>query len=186
MKNNQRGSIGLPEVGLAIVLVTFAAFVVWRIAESDNAANDSATNSLNASQTIANESIATSETTQPAAGEEAITDNSEEITLEAKNGYKATGTATRSFNDNGFRHEVIMQAGAPAEGKFYEGWLVGGPDGFVSTGELTEEEDGIWSLNFTSDKDMSEYNQVVITEETSANGFDKVPETHILEGSFSN
>ncbi len=119
--------------------------------------------------------------TQPADGVEAPV-NIEEATLVAVNGYEGSGAATRSFGD-AFIHEVIAQLGDPAEGKFYEGWLESGGE-FISTGRLENEEEGVWSLVYSQSEDASNLSNVVITEETEANGLDNVPEAHVLEGSF--
>ena len=37
---------------------------------------------------------------------------------------------------------------------------------------------------FSDDLDMRNRDEVVITEETVANGLDDMPEAHVLEGSF--
>ncbi|PID99419.1 hypothetical protein CSA80_01510 [Candidatus Saccharibacteria bacterium] len=107
----------------------------------------------------------------------------ESTTLTAVGNYSGSATATRTTSGN-FVHTVTAQLGAPADGDFYEGWLVIPGSGFVSTGKLVQESGGEWSLNYTSDQDLSAYTQVVITEETGANGLDNVPEDHVLEGSF--
>lgn len=183
MKSNQRGAIGVVEMGLIAVLIIFSGFVVWRIAVAETETNESA-----AATTIGSESVAlpsgSEAVSAPAPGQEAVTENFSEITLEAVNGFDATGTASRAFNEQTYTHEVIMQAPAPAEGKFYEGWVVG--PSIVSTGKLTDEGGNEWSLSFTSTEDLSNHNMVVITEETRANGLDGIPETHVLDGSFAN
>ena len=89
--------------------------------------------------------------------------------------------ATRTVEGE-YVHTVTANLGDPAPGDFYEGWVVG--PSVVSTGALEEEEDGVWTLVYTSTEDLSEHDRVVITEETSANGLDGIPEDHVLEGSF--
>jgi len=124
-------------------------------------------------------------TSAPADGETAPT-NVESIVLRAKEGFTGEGTATRSTGANGeYILEIIANLPPPAEGKFYEGWVVG--SSVLSTGKLTQEsEDGAWSAVFTddSDEDLYTYNEIVITEETEADGLDGKPEVHVLEGSF--
>ena len=111
--------------------------------------------------------------------------NVEEARLKAVGNYTGSGVATRSFEDGSFVHEVIAELDDPAPGKFYEGWLVTpGATDFFSTGELVSEGSGGWSLQYTSDMNYADYTEVVITEETLADGFDNVPEDHVLEGSF--
>lgn len=112
------------------------------------------------------------------------TDIKETAKLEAVGDYTGDGEATRSFEDGVFSHTVTADIGDPVEGKFYEGWIVKNGE-FVSTGKLTKNNDGRYVLEFISDNDMSSYNNVVITEETEANGLDNKPEAHVLEGSFS-
>lgn len=121
------------------------------------------------------------ETSQPAP-EANAPKNQETTTLKAVGNYKGSATATRSTVDGVFMHEVTAKLDDPAEGKFYEGWLAG--PSVVSTGKMTKEADGEWSLVFRSEKDMSKHTQVVITEETEADGLDNKPEAHFLEGSF--
>ena len=103
-------------------------------------------------------------------------------------GYTGTGTANRTFNGTNFVHLVIAQLDDPSEGKFYEGWLVKKEPTltFISTGKLKRGDEGDFALLFNSETDYSDYNDVVITEETESLGLDNNPETHILEGSFSN
>ena len=111
----------------------------------------------------------------------------ETITLKSVGNYTGSGTATRIFADGTFIHTVNANISDPASGKFYEGWIVNmslSPP-FFSTGKL-EKEGNRYKLNFTSNKDYSSYNNVVITEETKTNGLDGVPEAHVLEGEFSN
>jgi len=106
-------------------------------------------------------------------------------TLEAVEDYVGSGTASRSFDGKVFSHIVNANLPEPAPGKFYEGWLVKSqPAGdFFSTGKLEKQDEAYW-LGYVVNQDYSEYNQVVVTEETEANGLDGNPETHVLEGSF--
>lgn len=108
--------------------------------------------------------------------------NKETTTLSAVSPYTGSATATRSTDSAPFTHTVTAKLVDPAEGKFYEGWLAG--PSVVSTGKMTKEANGEWSLTFTSTDDLSKHNRVVITEETLADGLDNRPEAHVLEGSF--
>jgi hypothetical protein len=107
------------------------------------------------------------------------------IDLSAVGGFDASGTADRIFENGVFTHTVEADLSDPADGKFYEGWLVKSSPSlqFFSTGAMMKE-DGKWVLKYTANEDKSEYNEVVITLETSANGLDGNPETHVLEGKF--
>jgi len=110
----------------------------------------------------------------------------EEISLLAIAPYSGTATSTRLFNAEVFTNTISANTTDPAPGKFYEGWLVdkSGPKPiFFSTGKLVKEGQ-IYKLNYTSNKNPVGYNQVVITEETTANGLDGKPEAHVFEGTF--
>ena len=102
-----------------------------------------------------------------------------EIPLMAVNDYSGSGSATRSFVDGIFMHTVKADLADPAEGNFYEGWLVKGSE-FFSTGKLEKDGD-MYVLQFESNEDSRDYKTVVITEETEA---DDQPEEHVLEGEF--
>ncbi len=111
----------------------------------------------------------------------------ETVTLKAVAPYSGMGTATRIFANGVFIHTAVANIGDPAEGKFYEGWLVKKTPSLklFSTGKLVKEGD-VYKLTFIASQDYSDYKNVMITEETSANGLDGVPEAHVLEGTFSN
>ena len=106
----------------------------------------------------------------------------QEATLEAVGTYTGSGSAESSYDGKMYSHKVTADIGDPAEGKFYEGWLVGS-FGFVSTGKMVKEGNQ-YVLQFESQEDMNSYKKVVITEETEANGLDNNPEAHVLEGNF--
>ena len=105
--------------------------------------------------------------------------------LVAQPNYTGSGTGTRNITDGVYMHEVTANIGDPADGKFYEGWIVG-PDGFLSTGKMTKETNGQYSLSYSNENtDLAKtHNKVVITEETEADGLDNKPEAHVIEGDF--
>jgi len=112
--------------------------------------------------------------------------------LSAVGSYTGEGQATAKYDADKGEYTLTVTAtlGDPAEGKFYEGWLVRGATGddnfkAISTGRLTKNEDGSWSVTFTAPVDYPKYLEIVITEETEANGLDNQPETHVLEGKLS-
>jgi len=106
--------------------------------------------------------------------------------LTAVGGYAGTGTANRDYNGKTFVHLVVAQLPNPADGKFYEGWLVQKEPTltFISTGKLEKEGGDDFVLLFTSETDYSNYHDVVVTEETESLGLDDRVETHVLEGTF--
>ncbi|MBU1149025.1 rhodanese-like domain-containing protein [Patescibacteria group bacterium] len=105
------------------------------------------------------------------------------IALDAVGSVSGDVRVTVSYFDNTFFHEVFADIDEPAEGKFYEGWLVQGTD-FFSTGQLENIGNPFYVLEYTATEDQRAYNQVVITEETESLGLDGNPETHIFEGTF--
>lgn len=107
------------------------------------------------------------------------------ITIKAVGNYSGSGTATRIFTNGTFTHTVSANIEVPSTGKFYEGWLVNMSltPKFFSTGKLTKEG-GVYKLTYTANKDYSNYNDIVITEESEASGLDGIPESHVLEGTF--
>lgn len=104
--------------------------------------------------------------------------------LEAVGDYTGSGTATRQWDGKTFVHTVETNLGDPADGKFYEGWLVRPePFEFISTGRLQQTDNG-YGLVFSMPGNLTEHINIVITEETEASGLDGIPEAHVLEGSF--
>jgi len=92
------------------------------------------------------------------------------------------GVATREYVDGVFTYEVILSIEDPPLGFFYEGWLAGGR--VISTGALEKEEENTYTSTFTSEEDLTNLTDVIITQETSADGLDNKPELHLLEGQF--
>lgn len=162
-------------IGLVAVLIAAGLYLfVFRNEETDDS---------NASTTQSSTETANNQTEASQPADEAPLPATEEIILVAVEGNTGSGTATRTI-DGKYVHNITAELADPATGKFYEGWIVVDSSDFISTGELVKESEGQWSLTYTSDSDLSNYKDVVITEETSANGLDNKPEDHILEGSF--
>lgn len=132
------------------------------------------------------EAQTTTQTEKNAVEDESESEAEVEVaSLEAVGNYEGSGEATRVFENGKFTHTVGAALGEPAVGKFYEGWLVDKTPEltFFSTGRLSKDGRG-YTLEFTADTNYEEYNEVVVTEETEANGLDGVPEDHVLEGAF--
>ena len=109
-------------------------------------------------------------------------ENTQVIELLAVDESESSGAAYRLYEDGVLYHSVVATMPAPSEGNVYEGWLVQ-PDPLmvVSTGLLVNQEDSVWTLEFSSDQEYATYLTVVITEETVV---DDTPERHVIEGSF--
>lgn len=107
--------------------------------------------------------------------------------LNSVDNYTGEGFSSRGWDTQSFKHSISAELPDPAPDKFYEGWLVkttGGFD-FFSTGKLEKNGD-YYELNYSRDNYPKEYTQVVVTEETLADGLDNKPEAHVLEGEFEN
>jgi len=168
--NNQNGSTAIILM-VAVVLIIIGGVYVFKTLTKDD-----------------NLGTATSQetTTTPKNAEADIRPDVIQISLNPVGIFTGTATATRTFVNGKFTHTVTANTNAPAEGKFYEGWLViKTPElKFLSTGKMTKQTDGTYTLSYSSDTDQSAYNSVIITEETEANGLDGKPETHVFDGSF--
>ena len=176
MKNNQSGSTMIVVASLvALAAIGGALFFILSSSDSDETT----------ASTTQSEPANSQQSEESSASEDSADDNNgdyEEIELTAVNDYTGSGVAVRGLDGTTFTHQLYAQIEDPANGKFYEGWLVG--ENVVSTGRLEKNDDGVYYLEFTSEKDLSNLNEVVVTEETEANGLDGIPETHVLEGSF--
>ncbi len=116
-------------------------------------------------------------------GDVMVKNVSEEISLASVDPRGGDAQAARIYKDGVFTHYVTVNNIDPAEGKFFEGWITTN-SAFISTGKMEKDDAGMWRLTYTSNDDKLMYNRVVITEETSADGLDNKPETHIFEGEF--
>lgn len=166
MKKQQGFARAAPIVGVVVVLIAVLGYVYWQNYMTDEpAVYESSTKAV--------------ETEEPANKVEAPI---ETAILQAVGDYTGSGPATRVYDRGVFAHAVTANIGEPAEGKFYEGWLVNGKE-FFSTGKLSKNND-TYELSYTADKNYPDYKKVVITEETISDGLDNKPEAHVLEGSF--
>lgn len=108
-----------------------------------------------------------------------IPEDVEKAELKDVSGIDVTGIATRKFEDGKFTHMVLADLPEAPAGKFYQGWLVKG-DNVFTTGRMRIAKGG-YLLEFESNIDYSDYKEVLVTEEMTA---DNAPEKRILEGSF--
>jgi len=109
----------------------------------------------------------------------------EKAELKDVSGGSSSGIATRKFENQTFSHTVLADLPDPEQGKFYEGWLTKGEEGkegfsIVSTGRMRQAKGG-WLLELQTKTNYTDYKNVVVTLEEKV---DKIPEKHILEGSF--
>ena len=115
--------------------------------------------------------------------EEAGSSRVETTTITDVTGGESQGTATRLAEEGkDFTHSVEATLPDLPEGEFYEGWLVKEDDSaFISTGKMTKSGSD-YTLDFISATNYQDYPKVVITREKVD---DEQPETHILEGTFT-
>ena len=94
-----------------------------------------------------------------------------------------TGNISIGFTDGTFNLEGDMTGiNDPQDGFFYEGWLVGGSAGVLSTGVVEKGPDGTFVNEFTANKDYTDATQYILTIEPDDG--DPAPADHVLEGPF--
>lgn len=170
-RNDKQSGSSTVIVILAVVLAAIVGVYLYVAQNNDNKSSTAT------SQVVV---------TTPDEAEAEINPDVIQISLNPVDPYTGTATATRSYSDGKFTHTVAATTGDPAQGKFYEGWLVIKKPTlmFFSTGRMTKQANGTYTLSYTSDTDQSAYNSVIITEETEANGLDGKPEAHVFDASF--
>lgn len=93
------------------------------------------------------------------------------------------GQASRIYKDGQFTLKVISELPLLENDYLYECWLLrDNPIEYINVGQLTQETDEKYHLNFIVNKDYTDYNKVVITLEP--NDENPAPSSHILEGVF--
>lgn len=97
-------------------------------------------------------------------------------------GGESFGLAYAQLKDGGFT--LIVEMGnlpEPAQGYFYEGWLVRRVDAFsaIDTGQAVQTPEGYMNI-YRSSSDLSDYNFYVLTLESDDGN--SAPAEHILEG----
>ena len=169
-------------VVIVVVLIAILGGAFWYVQSSNEEAEVTVTPSVNTDQQESTPSLSTNDNSGTQVEVEVAT-----TTLDSVGNYTGSGVATRIFANGIFTHTVTAKIADPASGKFIEGWLVNMSltPKFFSTGKL-KKENGEYKLTFTANKDYTKYSDIVITEETEANGLDGVPEAHVLEGTFPN
>ena len=179
----------LHEVGWSILVVTIVGTLLtmaYLISTTDRYAEPQHTNSQ--ADTRAGQESNSLETPGLEIDPEVLRslEATELATLESVRDVEESGVASRLFLDDTYQLEVIVLSPPPALGTFYEVWLVNS-DGFMSVGELVpdNDEEGIYALSYSSSKNLNNYSKVVVTQETSANSFDNIPELHTVEGEFA-
>lgn len=178
LRKQQSGMVDLMLAGAILIVLLVGGFIVWQIQDSGD--DEGSTAETTTAKADESEDSDDEQLTRPADGVEAPTQHGKAILV----GQGYDGEALRyETSDDGYLLEIIADLPELEDGKFYEGWIIG--DRVVSTGVLENEEGETWSQVFTSDEDFFDYDTIIITIESTADGLDDVPEEHILEGSFS-
>jgi len=108
-----------------------------------------------------------------------IPEDVDKVELKDISGGLGSGIATRKYENGKFEYTILADLPDPENGTFYEGWLIK-DDQTISTGNMKIAKGG-YLLNFISNKDYSDYKEVVVTLEKTD---DQTPEERILEGTF--
>ena len=95
----------------------------------------------------------------------------------------SSGMAYATFDDNEYKlYASFSNLPELPENLFYEGWVVGGAEGIVSTGEL-KLVSGVFVNDFMDERDMTDSKRYVLTLEPRDGDPAPAP-GHIVEGNF--
>ncbi len=108
-----------------------------------------------------------------------VPDSAIKADLKDVSGGNQVGLVTLDKQNNQNVYTVLANLEDPAQGYFYQAWIVNGSN-TVSLGQLNIEKGG-WLVNYTTLKDLSDHKSVWVTLERYN---DSTAEKHILEGSF--
>lgn len=114
-----------------------------------------------------------------------IPEDTERAELRDTTGGTSSGIAARKFENEKFTLTVLADLPDPTSSEFYEVWLVRGKTGetnyaIIALGSMQIAKGG-YLLDYNINKDYSDYQQVVVSQETKLTNF---PQKTILEGSF--
>lgn len=124
--------------------------------------------------------------------EDLVTDMDEDLEYDlsagllAVDGSEASGLALAGFDQKSYYYNLkatFANLPDPAEGFYYEGWLVrtGTSPSVISTGKVKKEGEK-YVNRYVSETDLSDYGSYVLTLEP--NDGDPAPATHVVEGDF--
>ena len=114
-----------------------------------------------------------------------IPDDTQRAELKDATGGASSGIAARKFENGKFNLTVLADLPDLTSGEVYEVWLVRGKTGdpsysIIAIGAMQIAKGG-YLLDFSANKDYSDYQQVVISLETKLTN---IPQKSVLEGSF--
>lgn len=113
-----------------------------------------------------------------------VPEGAERAELKARD-VEGRALATREVTDSGTNISVLADLADPEQGHFYQAWAAKGQEGDedferISLGRLRVAKGG-FVTDFTSESDLSEFDQVLISQERTQ---DSEPEQTVVEGSF--
>ena len=114
-----------------------------------------------------------------------IPEDVDKAELKDTTGAGSSAIATRKFENGKFEFSVLADLPDPAQGQFYQGWLIKGEEGSddfssVSAGKMRIAKGG-WMIEYNSATDYSDHGKVVVSLEKT---LDSNIEEKVLEGSF--
>ena len=107
----------------------------------------------------------------------------ETVNLQPFDDYRSGGHASRTIQNDTYNFTVSALMEVPGENKFYQAWLIkdGYPKQYISMGKLEYRGNGVYSLTFTDETNISDYRTILVTEEAKDDGN---PETGLIQGTF--
>lgn len=92
---------------------------------------------------------------------------------------QVSAIATRDVEDGKYSATILADLEDPAAGTSYFAWI-NKDDEYVLLGKMQQAKGG-WLIDYQAGDDYSDYNKVVVSQQSSANA---QPEDIVLEGSF--
>ena len=183
---NQQGFavVAVVAIVLIIAVIGFAGYRIFMSDESGSspASIDSGSQSQQENTEVANEPAAHLSYQYQAT----LTDVTDAATLEGiKFAGDSDGMAYATIEGGMYKlYASFTNLPELPENLFYEGWIVGGAEGIVSTGEL-KLVNGIFINEFTDERNMTDSKRYVLTLEPRDGDPAPAP-GHVVEGDFTN
>lgn len=103
----------------------------------------------------------------------------EKAELTGKDDQSAIATRDASEDKRIASYTVLADLKAPTEG-YYQAWLTNEDNEYIKANRLTQAKGG-WTMQFETSEDLSQYNRVIISQETTSVN---EPTQVVLQGSF--
>lgn len=159
----------LRDIVIAVVILGVIGFILYNISTPDNTPQLEATPNTNTVESDLEDRF-----------RREIPDDVEKTELEGTvEGTSVSALAIRNFENGLYTASVLADLEAPSDGTSYYAWINRGEE-YVRLGMLQSAKGG-WLIDYESSTDYSEYDRVVVSEE-SAPGAE--PQDVVLEGTF--